>query len=90
VPYHPYRKTIWGSGHIGPESLSLALDGNGHLHALAAKLPRKEHPQYPLNRKKGGLHSQPGYFGEEKISCPCQENYKIVKLNLLMLNKNEL
>jgi len=34
----------------------------------------KEEPQYPLNRRMGRLQSQYGCFGEEKNSCPCQED----------------
>jgi hypothetical protein len=56
-----------------------ALDGIGHLHALAASVPSKE-PRYPLNRRMVGLHSRSGHFEEEETlnnsSSVCYGNSK--------------
>jgi len=54
----------------------LARDGSGHLNALVAVTAKEIAPTspVPLNRRKSGLHSQPGYFRKENISCPCSEN----------------
>jgi hypothetical protein len=45
------------------------MEASGQLHALAALPPGKE-PQYPLDRRLGGLQSWSGRGGEAKNSQP--------------------
>jgi len=48
------------------------MEVSGRLHALAA-LPQGESPQYPLDRRLGGPHSQSGCAGKGKHSLPLEE-----------------
>jgi hypothetical protein len=74
--YTPWR-WLWERRYSSYSFLTLALDGgvSGLRHALAALLPRKKDPRYPLYRRLGGPQSWSGYRGySENPFCLCSES----------------
>ena len=70
----PTIKQYGGEEVIGPGVFKLGTRRKSSRACPGCLTAKERDAQYPLNRKKGGLQSHSGYFGEEKISvlskCP--------------------
>jgi hypothetical protein len=62
---HYAMKMYWGNGGTAPCILNLDTR-SGWIHALAT-LPWRKNPQYPLDRRLGGIWSWSGCGGEKKF-----------------------
>jgi len=56
---------------MAPFFLSLATRLGERSTLCLATLPPGKNPHYALNRRLGGLQTQPGHFGGKIISSPC-------------------